>query len=233
MPVEAITSQVPDFLTQESGEKSIQDRNALAKDDFLKLLVAQLRNQDPMNPASNQEFAAQLAQFSSLEQLQQMTSYLEESVESNKLLGQAITNNVATSYIGKDIHAVGNTLQLVEGEDVAIRFHQDQASAETKIRIYDSTGNWVHTLDLGARPAGGMEIVWDGKDAAGERLPEGFYIFKAEATDYDGNQIFTVGYMFGSVTGVRYIEGVANLLLGDQEVSLADVFDVVERQSEQ
>ena len=233
MPVEAITSQVPDFFTQESGEKSIQDRNSLAKNDFLKLLVTQLQNQDPMNPASNQEFAAQLAQFSSLEQLQQINSYLEESVESNRLLSQAITNNVATGYIGKDIHAVGNRLQLVEGEDVTIRFHQDQASAETNVRIYDSTGNWVHTLDLGARPAGGMEIAWDGRDAAGDRLPEGFYIFNPEATDYEGNQIYTVGYMFGSVTGVRYIDGVANLLLGEGEVSLADVFDVVERQSEQ
>ena len=234
MPVEATTSQMPSFFTQQSGENVIQDRNTLAKDDFLKLLVAQLRNQDPMSPASNQEFAAQLAQFSSLEQLQQMNSYLQESVESNKLLGQAINNDVATSYIGKDIRAVGNMLQLVEGQETNIRFQQERASAETKIKIYDATtGNWVHTLNLGARPAGGMDVVWEGKDFRDEQLPAGSYVFMVEATDYDGNQVGTLGFMFGSVTGVRYIEGVANLLLGEQEVRLADVFDVVERQTDQ
>ncbi|MBN2290115.1 MAG: flagellar hook assembly protein FlgD [Candidatus Glassbacteria bacterium] len=234
MSVEATNNQAAEFFTQTSGEKSVQDRNALAKDDFLKLLVAQLQNQDPMNPASNQEFASQLAQFSSLEQLQQMSSYLQESVEANRLLGQTIENEVANSYIGKDVRAVGNVLQLIDGEDPVIRFHQDQASADTKVRIYDGlSGSWVHTLELGARPAGAMELVWDGKDASGERLPEGYYIFNAEATDYENYAIDTVGYVHGSVTGVRYVDGVARLLVDEQEVALEDVFDVVERQTEQ
>jgi len=232
MAVAATTNDVPAFFARESGAESIQDRNTLAKDDFLKLLVAQLRNQDPMNPASNQEFAAQLAQFSSLEQLQQMNSFLQESVESNKLLGKVINNDVAVSYIGKDIRAVGNRLHLVEGEDVTIRFTQERASAGTKIKIYDAiTGNWVHTLDLGASPAGGLDVVWNGKNAGGEQMPEGFYSFQVEAGDYEGNQIDTLGFMFGSVTGVRYINGEAHLLLGEEEVSLADIIDVIERQS--
>ena len=233
MSAEAITANTSSWFSQESGVEELQDRSALNKDDFLRLLVEQLQNQDPLNPASNQEFASQLAQYSSLEQLTEMNNSLQTNTDSLLNLSQTIVNDVATGFIGKDIRAVGNTLTIEEGKNTVIRFQQDEASADTTVKVYNATtGAWVHTLELGARPAGALELVWNGKNQEGEQLPGGYYFYEVSATDYDGYQIDTTSYIFDSVTGVRYDNGAAKLLLGEQEIDLEYVFDVVERQSD-
>ncbi|MEA2063879.1 MAG: flagellar hook capping FlgD N-terminal domain-containing protein, partial [Gemmatimonadota bacterium] len=140
MSVAATTSQAPNFFTQQSGESKLTDRNTMGKDDFLRLLVTQLQNQDPMNPASNEEFASQLAQFSTLEKQEEANSIMQESLEATKHLNQSMNNNVATSYIGKDVRAAGNKIHLVEGQEITISFYQQYASAGTKLRVYDSAG---------------------------------------------------------------------------------------------
>jgi flagellar basal-body rod modification protein FlgD len=233
MSVEAITTDTNSWFTQESGAEELKDRSALNKDDFLMLLVEQLQNQDPLEPASNQEFASQLAQYSSLEQLTEMNNSLKSNTGSLLGLSQSIVNDVATGFIGKDVRAVGNTLTIEEGRDTSIRFQQDGASADTTVKIYNATtGAWVHTLELGARPAGSLELVWDGKNQEGAQLPDGYYFYEVSATNYDGYQVDTTSFIFDSVTGVRYDNGTAKLLLGEQEVDIEYVFDVVERQSE-
>ena len=97
----------PAWASQESGVSNVENRAQLLKDDFLKLLVTQLQNQDPLNPASNQEFASQLAEFSSLEQLTQMNESLESNLDSDLLLAQSLNNSTATGFIGHEVHATG------------------------------------------------------------------------------------------------------------------------------
>ncbi|MGA9120044.1 MAG: flagellar hook capping FlgD N-terminal domain-containing protein, partial [Bacteroidota bacterium] len=82
--------------------------NQLGKDDFLKLLVTQLQNQDPLNPLQGTEFVAQLAQFSSLEQLTNINSSLEQNIQSNQLMTQSIGNSLAATLVGKDVRASSN-----------------------------------------------------------------------------------------------------------------------------
>ncbi len=215
------------WASQASGVDSIQNRAQLMKDDFLKLLVVQLQNQDPLNPASNQEFAAQLAQFSSLEQLMGMNKALGENLEINGFIANSINNSIAATFIGKEVHAVGNQVHLSEEGDLEIRFNQERASAETLVDIYNSAGTMVRSLDLGAMPGGGVGVVWDGKDESGERLPEGTYYVEVFASDYDSNRIATVTFMMGLVTGVRYLDNRALLLVGEEEVALENVIEVV------
>jgi len=199
----------------------------MLKDDFLKLLVVQLQNQDPLNPASNQEFASQLAQFSSLEQLMGMNKALGENLEINAFIANSLNNSIATTFIGKEVHAVGNQVHLSEEGDLEIRFNQERASAETLVNIYNSAGTMVRSLDLGAIPGGGVGVEWDGKDESGERLPEGSYYVEVLASDYDSNRIATVTFMTGLVTGVRYFDNRAILLVGEEEVALENIIEVV------
>ena len=221
------TASLPAFATQTSGLDSVENRASLLKDDFLKLLIAQLQNQDPMNPASNQEFAAQLAQFSSLEQLQQMNSTLGSNLTMNGVIAGSINNNTAANFIGKQVTAVGDQLKLEDSGDVEIRFSQSEASARTVMNIYDANGSLVRSMDMGAMQSGGVIVNWDGKDGQGNRLSAGVYNMEVLAADADDNAIDTLTFMTGEVTGVRYINNQATLLIGDQEVSLENVIEVL------
>ncbi len=227
MDIASITNESAAWASQASGVDSIQNRAQLLKDDFLKLLVVQLQNQDPLNPASNQEFASQLAQFSSLEQLMGMNKALGENLEINGFIASSLNNSIATTFIGKEVHAVGNQVHLSEEGDLEIRFNQERASAETLVNIYNSAGTMVRSLDLGAMPGGGVGVGWDGKDESGERLPEGSYYVEVLASDYDSNRIATVTFMMGLVTGVRYFDNRAILLVGEEEVALENIIEVV------
>lgn len=229
MAVENTTStgQTP-WYKQTSGVESVQDRTKLMKDDFLKLLVTQLQNQDPLNPADNQEFAAQLAQFSSLEQLTEMNDSMSATLESNKLIGELINNNVAANFLGKDVNAIGNQFTFDGDNEVTIGYNQKTVSVETTVGIYDTTGALVRTLDLGPKPSGAVDAAWDGKDNDGNLRRPGTYYFTVEAFDTEGAKIDTIPYMSGRVTGVRYVDNVPTLLLGERQVSLENVFDVLE-----
>ena len=103
------TSQIEGVLRgytdPETTETSNINTASLGKDDFLKLLIAQLQNQDPLNPADNTEFVAQLAQFSSLEQLTTMNASLEQSIEFNRTVTETINNSMMVNFMGKSVSA--------------------------------------------------------------------------------------------------------------------------------
>ena len=107
MSITPIDSSAVSTETQTSASAEI-----LGKDDFLNLLVAQLQHQDPLNPAESTEFTAQLAQFSSLEQL----SNINDNLKNMELFQTSVTNSQAVSYIGKEITAKGNASAEVQGD---------------------------------------------------------------------------------------------------------------------
>jgi len=218
----------PGWANRESGVNDVENRAQLLKDDFLKLLVTQLQNQDPLNPASNQEFASQLAEFSSLEQLTQMNESLESNLDSDLLLAQSLNNSTATGFIGHEVHATGNSVEMEKGEGALLRFFQDHTSQQTTIDIYNQQGSLVNTLDLGDISSGSSIIEWDGTDFDGNELSSGTYYFDVTATAADGNDIAVTTFMVGQVTGVRYMDNQAFLLVGEQEVPLANVIEIVQ-----
>ena len=149
---------------------------------FLKLLVTQLNNQDPLNPLDNAELTSQLAQMSTVSGVEKMNTTLQSLVD------QSGSSQVlqAASLIGHTVLAPSNTLTL--GSDGATPFGIDmQGSAKSvKVTITDAAGNDVRTYDLGELPMGAKNMSWDGKNDNGEQMAQGAY--KVSVVAMDGDQ---------------------------------------------
>ncbi len=196
---------------------------ALGKDDFLQLLVAQLTHQDPLEPMDDTQFIAELAQFSSLEQLQNMNESINNSLAWDYLQMQTINNTMATSLIGRDIKATFNNIYLDEENLPKINYSTTDFASEVKIDILNMDGTVVRTLTQEDIEAGSNSIVWDGKDMNGNRLESGYYTISISATDSSGESFTPSTFVEGRVTGVLYRDGAAYLQVNGLEIALAEV----------
>lgn len=192
------------------------DRNA-----FLQLLLTQLENQDPLSPLQDHEFVAQLATFSSLEQLESLNAGMQTSL----LMNQSLNNSLATNLIGKEILSEGSTVSL--GESGPRSFQVELASeADLTVLIRDADGNLVRRIELGRAAAGAKSVEWDGLDQSGQRADPGDYTVEVLATGPEGDPVGHSVRIRALVTGVRFENGAGYLILGDQSVPLASVVEV-------
>jgi flagellar basal-body rod modification protein FlgD len=197
---------------------------AMGKDDFLKLLTTQLQNQNPLEPMDNTAYVAQLAQFSSLEQMQNMNSNLATSI----LLNQSVNNSLATSLIGRDIQSRGDQLTHVSSDKQQLDFTLGGAAAKVKVEVVDANGKVVATLEPGAMSSGSQSVTWDGKETDGSTAPAGDYTFRVSATDAKGAAVSSQTTVTGRVTGVKFDNGNTYLMIGGRKVSMADIIQIAE-----
>ena len=196
-------------------------KNLLGKDDFLKLLTTQLQNQNPLNPMDGTEFIAQLAQFSSLETLQDISSQIKEMVMSQNSMQAAI----ATGMIGKKVKTGDGEISLKGKAEMNYSLPQD--AAKVKISILDSSGKLVREVETASQATGSRSFTWDGKDSNGKVLPDGTYNFKVEALNASGNQIEVTPLSGGTVTGVSIENNTIYLVLdGNRKVPMSGVTEV-------
>lgn len=196
----------------------------LGKDDFLNMLIAQLQHQDPLNPADSTEFTAQLAQFSSLEQL----SNIHESLENMEQFQASLTHTQAVSYIGKEITATGNGLLLEDGQPATCRFELDANAAMSAVSIYDATGGFVNSFETGPLGAGRQSAAWNGLDFNGNPMPPGVYEFEIQAIDNANQNVSVTPLMSAPVTGISLKDNTAHLITALGTVSIDDVIDISE-----
>ncbi len=218
------TNSIPG-LEQQLGQP--KTKKILGKDDFLKLLTTQLHYQDPLNPMEGTEFSAQLAQFSSLEQLQNINSSLQNSLDANYMLTTSINNTLAATVIGKDVKALGNQIYLSNSGEADIHFELDAAAKNVEIEILDENGTVKRTITMTDLEAGENSVTWDGKDKSGTELSEGVYSFRVKATDGEGSQISSQSYIYGTISGVRYGNNGTILMIGDLAVQMSDIYEIL------
>jgi flagellar basal-body rod modification protein FlgD len=209
--------------TTASSGTAVGATKASPKETFLKLLVTQLQHQNPLEPQDSSAFTAQLAQFTSLEQLQNMNTNL-----SALMSAQTTNNNLqAATLIGKEVRAQNDTTQVQKaGGATPFNYSLATASAKVQIDVLDPSGNTVRTIQASAQKAGPQNVTWDGKDTSGKALSEGAYHFKVSAQDKAGSAVAVDVSLKGIVTAVTYDGTHPYLVGGGNEVELTAITDV-------
>jgi flagellar basal-body rod modification protein FlgD len=194
--------------------------SALDKDDFLELLVVQLQNQDPLNPLDDKEFIAQLAQFSSLEQMTNVASGIEtltETVARQESLS-------AASYIGKNVVADGKSITKLDSGITPLYFTLKEAASTVSINVYDQNKNIVQTETLNSMQAGEYTFAWDGLNYNGKNADNGQYNVYFSAVGANGKAVFVDTQVAGKITGLsKDTDGVTFKLSDGRTVNFEDI----------
>jgi flagellar basal-body rod modification protein FlgD len=160
-----------------SGAGSIgSDSLSITQDRFLKLLVAQIQNQDPLNPLQNSEVTSQLAQLSTVTGINKLSDLLS-GISSNFAQAQSLQ---AASVIGHGVLVPGDAINLAQGAALGA-VDLPQAVDQLTITIRDAAGATVHTAELGAQASGLVKFQWDGVGDSGSAAPDGSYTYEVKA----------------------------------------------------
>ena len=202
-----------------AAEAAMKKSTGMNKDDFLKLFVTQLQNQDPLNPQDGTQFIAQLAQLTQVEQAYNMNTNLQN------MLNQGSNNATlaAISLIGKQVEAPGSEVHLQSGNPSSINFTLDRPAEQVTVTVKDGNGAVVKTVAAGARGAGAGSVAWDGTNDAGEQLPSGAYSFSVSAKSAGGGSVASTALIRGKVDGIDMSGAIPVLSIGSLKLNLTDV----------
>jgi flagellar basal-body rod modification protein FlgD len=209
----------PNYVDPAKKMRTVGD-SQLGKDAFMSLLLTQMKNQDPTNPLKSHEMAAQLAQFTALEKL----NNINEGIEKLRKDNQPDHNFQALAFIGKTV-TMGNSkiARLEESETHDLRFSLPQDAQKANIEISDASGNLVRKMEMKNLKAGANSLTWNGKTEEGATAPKGDYTLKVEALGANGKKLYVQTKADGVITGVNFTAHGAQLLMGKQVVSMSDV----------
>ena len=196
--------------------------SSLNQADFLNIFVTQLKHQDPLQPLDNNQMASQMAQFSMVQSLNDMTASLK-SMESS----QAAVNNLqAASLVGKKVEVKGSALSLSQGT-ASDGSYQLEKPGKATIKILDEKGSLVRVIESGVTDTQKQKFLWDGKNQQGAALPDGQYSFQISAVDAQGSAIEVKTTMVGKVDGVTLDQGKAYLQIGSNKVLLSEIMAIL------
>ncbi len=210
------TSSASNSNTTASAQKGLNNDY----DQFLKLLTTQLTNQDPTAPLDTNQITQQIAQLSQVQQ----------SINTNTKLDQLISiyngtqANAAVSYIGKQVDAIGNQVDLSNSQATLV-YNLPNGATTSTVTIKDSTGATVFT-GPGTTVSGRNQLLWKGTDTSGNKVPDGTYTFSVAAQDANKKDVTATAFTTGIVTAVLTQNGENKLSLGQISVPLSSVQSV-------
>lgn len=173
---------ISQYRIQDKQSGNQNKASEMGKNEFLELMIAQLNNQNPLEPQENGEFLSQLAQFSSLEEMQKLSGNVDnvvgefrstQALQASAMVGRSVVVPSSSGMLGVD----GRLDGFVE---------VPSTSSNLRLSILDSTGELVRQIEMGQQAPGQAAFNWDGKDADGKIMPPGKYQLKAEAVTSDG-----------------------------------------------
>ncbi|MDR2732330.1 MAG: hypothetical protein LBB36_03840 [Fibromonadaceae bacterium] len=207
--------------------KKVDD--SMGKDQFLNLLVAQLKYQDPLNPAEDTQFVAQLAQFSQLEFTQNSTtaisklaSNMQDFMDMQLLQAQSITNASATPLIGKNVRVMESSFEHRGSTEREFNIYLE-GTKNGIVYIRDSEGNVVSEIDVEVESSKGgtATVKWNGKDQKTDQpILFGGTQFTVEVMDSNGTRKVGYAYQDGIVSGVSFSSSGAALTVNDAQFGL-------------
>jgi flagellar basal-body rod modification protein FlgD len=197
---------------------------AMGRDAFLKLLVAQLRNQDPLKPQDSSQFVAELAQFSSLEQ----SMAINDRLDMISIQNQGLANTQITTLVGK-VATVRGTMVTNPGTGIGVpvNFTLGADASEVTITVRNQAGQIVRTIDMGDKKAGLANVQWDGRNDDGVVQPAGAYSVAISAKDDGDNTITVAQETTSTVESVSFDQGYPVLHLANGvSVPVSDLLKV-------
>lgn len=221
------TSNVTNTTTTSTSSSSTSTNSVMGKDSFLKLLLTQLQNQDPLNPMESYEFTGQLAQFTSIEQLADIKSLLEESTKSNQSLIDTISSTLSVGLIGKEVTINTTTLNFDGENSIKFSFDVPDEAVTLGVSIYDLSGNLVKNLDMTSFEHGTNTVEWDGNDSNGSVVEKGNYIISVAYKNEAGDTYNVETYINGKITSVKYKNGETYLVINGNEISFKNLREIL------
>ncbi len=193
----------------------------LGRDAFMKLFLAQMNHQDPLNPMDTSQFSSQLAQFSTLEQLYNVNDNLQsiEGIQKGDSKYQVI------DMIGKEVQAESNTLVLNNGNAAKGAFNLE-APADCMVHVLNDKGNSIRDIYLGVLDSGSHDFEWDGFEKNGTLHKSGQYTYDVSAMSNDGQTVSVDKYIKGSVTGVNLNGDDPVIYINDTPLSMSQIVNV-------
>ena len=200
-------------------------RNDLGeKDIFLKLMVAQMQNQDPLKPQDATQMSAQLAQFNMVEQ-QMDTNDLLTSMLANSQSGNS-GMAAASSYLGHQVSANISSFTFDASSPVQLSADLEGDASIANVQVLDSSGQTIRTLHNGFLPSGINSLSWDGKTNGGAMAKPDNYTIKVVATDSSDYSIPAQTRITGQATSVRLTPEGVKIMVGTSPVSIASITEI-------
>jgi flagellar basal-body rod modification protein FlgD len=210
----------PDQAEQADAAQEIQD-------SFLKMLIAQLQYQDPLNPIENSEFTAQLAQINTVQQLEG----LNKNMGYQQLYLASINNSQSIEFIGKEVLASGDTIYYDGANKPDIQYTLNGSAASVAVSIFDQNNQLISTIRCGSQRAGAQTITWDGYDKNGNQMTAGPYRYSVQAVDLEGTPVDSTKMLTGRVDGVTFQDGVTYVTVHGQKIPIGDIIQIQENTS--
>lgn len=215
-------SSIIDMLNNTSASTKTEATSGETEDRFLKLLVAQMNNQDPLNPLDNAQVTSQLAQINTVRGIEQMNSTLSKYVS-----GQAGTRAIdSAGLIGRSALVDGSSVTRTDGQTASTRIGASLAAdaAKTTIEILDANGTTVRAFDLGKQSTGVVTAEWDGRRTGGGTAAAGNYTVRVTALDGNGKAVAATPLVSAQVVGATQAGDATRITLaGGGSVAPTDV----------
>lgn len=198
------------------GEKEVKHREikkTLDKDDFLKIMISQMKNQDPTNPFKPEQMASELAQFSSVEQLHNVNQNLTKMTAQNKPFEQLTMTNL----IGKMVTVTKDKIPHIQGQGERLSFTLPKDAASVKVTLLSDSGEVAFEKDLGSQKQGEVTLNWDGKKSNLQLAGSGNFFVRVEAHDERDRPVEVNPQSRAKVIGVSFEHGEPIFLVGDSK----------------
>lgn len=209
--------------TQQSSLQSADFEAALGRDEFMKLLIAKLQAQDPLDPAKDTEFIDQLATFSSLEQL----IAVNDNLEGLAIMQGELLNSQALDLIGKEALVENDgTLTVAGGRPDEMFYELGDPAATVTATIFDESGAVVQTIELNPLASGRTAVGWDGTDLQGNQVPDGNYRIEVQARGQQDERVALAVFRSIFIDGVNFADGSLSLSSNGREIPFESILEI-------
>ncbi|MBJ94592.1 MAG: hypothetical protein CMP23_08970 [Rickettsiales bacterium] len=207
----------------ETGATAAAAESSLGEEDFLSLMMTQMKHQDPLSPMDTNQFMDQITQMNTVKQLMSANETLNQLAVGIS----SINNESAVNLVGHEVVAHGDSFAHESGSNEDLVFKLAGEAQEVVVTVLDESGSVVDTMEMGELGAGEHQVTWNGRHSNGARAPQGNYRYSVSAVDENGQEVAAATFVTGLVDELRFVNGQPMLFIDGQEVGLGAILRVL------